>query len=59
MQKVQYYQSGRKFARHKGLNGKSTLKTVSECHYDSLKPARDGCERVHMGNVSSDERIGA
>ena len=24
---------------------------VSECHYDSLKPVRDGLERVHMGNV--------
>ena len=34
-----------------GLNVKSTLKTVSECHYGSWKPARNGCKRVHMGNV--------
>ena len=27
------------------------MKTVSECHYDSLKPARDGREQVNMGNV--------
>jgi len=34
-----------------GLTGKSTLKTVGECHYESMKPARDGREQIHMGNV--------
>ena len=35
----------------RGSQRQIDLETVSECPYDSWKPARDGRERVHMGNV--------
>ena len=38
-------------------HGKSTLKTVNDCHYIVLKSARDGGERLYMGNVGLLERV--